>query len=117
MKHVYCIEGADNVGKSTLIANMKKEEYCSHYPYKRVVFKKFPTNNVEVYTDINKMNNILFICSLLLPKFCQILNSKKIISAIINIWQFVFRTMEITIVKHPAIAYIILLSSSNLSRQ
>lgn len=59
MKHVYCIEGADNVGKSTLIANMKKEEYCSHYPYKRVVFKKFPTNNVEVYTDIDKMNDII----------------------------------------------------------
>ena len=59
MKHVYCIEGADNVGKSTLIANMKKEEYCSRYPYKRVVFKKFPTDNVEVYTDINKMNDII----------------------------------------------------------
>lgn len=59
MKHVYCIEGADNVGKSTLIKNMKKEEYCSHYPYKRVVFKKFPTEDEEVYNIINKMNDTI----------------------------------------------------------
>jgi len=55
-KHVYFIEGGDNVGKTTTIQNLKQNKYIESIRFNRVRFSKYPTSNA---TDtINRLNTL-----------------------------------------------------------
>ena len=59
-KHVYFIEGGDNVGKTTTISNFKDTKFIESLKYNRIVFSKYPTANAtETINDFNrKINNL-----------------------------------------------------------
>lgn len=54
MKHVFYIEGGDNVGKSTTISKLKETGYIDQIAYPKVQFNKYPT---PALTD--KINEIV----------------------------------------------------------
>ena len=45
-KHVFYIEGGDNVGKSTTISKLKETGYIDQIVYSRIGFNKYPTPNL-----------------------------------------------------------------------
>lgn len=59
-KHVYFIEGGDNVGKTTTINNFKNTPFIESLKYNRIMFSKYPTPNAtETINDFNrKINNL-----------------------------------------------------------
>ena len=59
-KHVYFIEGGDNVGKTTTINNFKNTPFIESLKYNRIMFSKYPTPNATAtINDFNrKINNL-----------------------------------------------------------
>lgn len=55
-RHVYFIEGGDNVGKTTTIQNLKQNKYIESIRFNRVRFSKYPTNDAT--NTINKLNTL-----------------------------------------------------------
>lgn len=55
-KHVYFIEGGDNVGKTTTIHYLKQNKYIESIKFNRVIFSKYPTNDVT--NTINTLNTL-----------------------------------------------------------
>lgn len=55
-KHVYFIEGGDNVGKTTTIHYLKQNKYIESIKFNRVRFSKYPTNDVT--NTINILNTV-----------------------------------------------------------
>lgn len=55
-RHVYFIEGGDNVGKTTTINTIKHSKYIDPMKYNRIRFSKYPTKDVT--DNINKLNKI-----------------------------------------------------------
>lgn len=54
-KHVFFIEGGDNVGKTTTIQNFKRTEFISNLKYNRLCFSKYPT--LRATDNINRLMN------------------------------------------------------------
>lgn len=57
MKYTFFIEGADNVGKTTMINTFKKSEYVDKLITSRLCFSRYPTKRITQY--LNEMNNKL----------------------------------------------------------
>ena len=55
-RHVYFIEGGDNVGKTTTIQNLKQNRYIEEVRFNRIRFSKYPTNAAT--NTINKLNTL-----------------------------------------------------------
>lgn len=53
-KHVYFIEGGDNVGKTTTIHTIKMIQFIESLKYTRITFSKYPTFSIT--EDINSLN-------------------------------------------------------------
>ena len=60
MKYVYYIEGQDNIGKSTVIKELKKRELIS--PKTTVDYHRFPTHKMTNYMTLfnNLINDMKF---------------------------------------------------------
>jgi thymidylate kinase len=55
-RHVYFIEGGDNVGKTTTIQNFKSCKFIEEVKYNRIRFSKYPTSSAT--NTINKLNTL-----------------------------------------------------------
>jgi len=55
-KHVFFIEGGDNVGKTTTISNIKQNQFIESIKYNRIRFSKYPTQDAT--NAINKLNTL-----------------------------------------------------------
>ena len=55
-RHVYFIEGGDNVGKTTTIQNFKQNKYIESIRFNRVRFSKYPTSDAT--NTINRLNTL-----------------------------------------------------------
>lgn len=55
-RHVYFIEGGDNVGKTTTIQNIKQNKYIESIKFNRIRFSKYPTSDAT--NTINKLNTL-----------------------------------------------------------
>ena len=55
-RHVYFIEGGDNVGKTTTIQNLKQNKYIESIKFNRIRFSKYPTSDAT--NTINKLNTL-----------------------------------------------------------
>lgn len=55
-RHVYFIEGGDNVGKTTTIQNFKNNKFIEELKYNRIRFSKYPTSDAT--NTINKLNTL-----------------------------------------------------------
>ena len=55
-RHVYFIEGGDNVGKTTTIQNFKQNKYIESIRFSRVRFSKYPTSDAT--NTINRLNTL-----------------------------------------------------------
>lgn len=56
-KHVFFIEGGDNVGKTTTINTFKNTAYVERLKYNRICFSKYPT--FKATDNINELNRML----------------------------------------------------------
>ena len=56
-KHVFFIEGGDNVGKTTAINTFKNAVYVERLKYNRICFSKYPT--YKATDNINELNRML----------------------------------------------------------
>jgi thymidylate kinase len=55
-RHVYFIEGGDNVGKTTTIQTFKQNKYIESIRFNRVRFSKYPTSDAT--NTINRLNTL-----------------------------------------------------------
>ena len=55
-RHVYFIEGGDNVGKTTTIQNLKQNKHIESIKFNKVRFSKYPTSDAT--NTINRLNTL-----------------------------------------------------------